>query len=604
MSAPIADLAYPKVRWNLDALYSGLDDPKVEATWVASAARAEAFAAKYRGKVADLSATELEACIRELENLYQEMGKPENYASLRFAVEADNAEITAFMQRQSEKGSEIRVKLIFFDIELQQIPAEKAASLLADPVLANYHHYIQRVREATAFTLTEKEEAILEETANTGVRAWVRLFDEVFAQHEFDYTDPITNEEQQLTETELLNLLRDPRREVRVAAGDAFSEGLEKLSHITTYIFNQILLDKRIDDRLRARPYAEHSRHMANELDKETVDLVMQLCKEQQELVARYYRVKRQILGLPELTHVDRYAPLFDTKEQIAWEDARKIVVESFSHFSAEMGRRADEFFEKSWIDAEPRQGKTGGAFCSYITPDLHPVVMLSYLNKMDNVMTLAHELGHGVHASLSRAQTLLNFHGSLPLAELASVFGEQLVFERLVKEASEEDQLALYAEKIEGAFATVFRQAAMFRFEQRCHEKRRAEGELSPEQIGEIWQEELQGMFGDSVKMGDQHQMWWSYVGHFIFAPFYVYAYSFGELLTLSLYRKAQEHGPAFEGKYIEMLRLGGSKSPKDLMEGVGVDLNDRDFWLGGFTAIEQMIERFEQLWAARGSA
>lgn len=601
MSTAAPELAFPNVRWDLSALFSGFDDPKVAKTWADAHTAADAFATKYRGKMASLTASELAQAIRELEHLFNEMSKPETYASLRFAVEADNAEVTAFMQEQSEKATEVRVKLIFVDLELQAIPEDQAQKLLKDPAMSNYAHYFQRVRQGTPYTLSEKEEVILEETANTGVRAWVRLFEEVLAHHVFKFHNPETNQTEDKNESEVLNLLRHPNREVRKAAGDSFSEGLTQLSHVLTYIFNNILLDKRVDDRLRSRPYAEHSRHMANELEKETVDLVMRLCKEHEELVARYYRVKRQILGLPELTHIDRYAPLFDTKEQISYEDAKKMVLDAFQAFSPTLSERAEEFFTKNWIDAEPRKGKTGGAFCSYVTPDLHPVVMMSYLNKMDNVMTLAHELGHGVHASLSREQTLVNFHGSLPLAELASIFGEQLVFERLVQGASEEDQLALYAEKIEGIFASVFRQAAMFRFEQRCHNKRREEGELDAEEIGEVWQEELQGMFGDSVKMGEQHAMWWSYVGHFIFAPFYVYAYSFGELLTMSLYQMAVKEGPSFEGKYVALLKLGGSLSPKDLMATVGVDLDDEEFWRGGFAAIEKLISRFEELWANR---
>jgi oligoendopeptidase F len=221
----------------------------------------------------------------------------------------------------------------------------------------------------------------------------------------------------------------------------------------------------------------------------------------------------------------------------------------------------------------------------------------------MDDVMTLAHELGHGVHASYSRAQTLFNFHGTLPLAELASTFGEMLVFDSLIKDASPKDKLSLYAEKIEGVFATIFRQAAMFRFELACHEKRRAEGELSAEEFGEIWQTKLQEMFGSSVNLGEQHSKWWSYVGHFIFAPFYVYAYSFGELLVLSLYQMAKKEGPSFASKYVELLKLGGSLSPKELMARVGVDLQSREFWSGGFAALEGLVAAFENLHSQVGS-
>jgi oligoendopeptidase F len=602
MSSTPTEMPAPQVRWDLSALFSSITDPKIAETWARAENAADAFAAKYRGKIAspDCTAELLAEGISELEALIQDAAKPGSYANLLFAVEANNPEITGFLQDQSEKGSGIRVKLFFFDLEIQAIGQDRMDAMLANPVLQKYKHYINQVRVSTAYTLSEKEEVILEETANTGVRAWVRLFEEVLAQHEFNFANPETGSVDKLSESEILNLLRSPDRAVREAAGNGFSEGLGELSHVLTYIFNNILLDKKIDDKLRDRPYAEHSRHMENELQKPTVDLVMRLCKEKQDLVARYYRVKREIMGLPELTHIDRYAPLFETKEQISYDDARTLIIEAFGQFSGEMSQRADEFFDKNWIDAEPRNGKTGGAFCSYNTPDTHPVIMMSYLNKMDNVMTLAHELGHGVHASLSRAQSYFNFHGTLPLAELASIFGEQVVFDRLVKEASEGDKLALYAEKIEGTFASVFRQAAMFRFEQRCHNLRREEGELNAEEIGAVWQDELQGMFGDSVKMGDQHSAWWSYVGHFIFAPFYVYAYSFGELLSMSLYSRAQKEGPEFEAKYIKMLEMGGSKTPEELMAFVGVNLDDEAFWLGGFEAIESMISTFEGLWAA----
>ena len=602
MSSTPTEMPAPQVRWDLSALFSSITDPKIAETWARAENAADAFAAKYRGKIAspDCTAELLAEGISELEALIQDAAKPGSYANLLFAVEANNPEITGFLQDQSEKGSGIRVKLFFFDLEIQAIGQDRMDAMLANPVLQKYKHYINQVRVSTAYTLSEKEEVILEETANTGVRAWVRLFEEVLAQHEFNFENPKTGSVDKLSESEILNLLRSPDRAVREAAGNGFSEGLGKLSHVLTYIFNNILLDKKIDNKLRDRPYAEHSRHMENELQKPTVDLVMRLCKEKQDLVARYYRVKREIMGLPELTHIDRYAPLFETKEQISYDDARTLIIEAFGQFSGEMSQRADEFFDKNWIDAEPRTGKTGGAFCSYNPPDTHPVIMRSYLNKMDNVMTLAHELGHGVHASLSRAQSYFNFHGTLPLAELASIFGEQVVFDRLVKEASEGDKLALYAEKIEGTFASVFRQAAMFRFEQRCHNLRREEGELNAEEIGAVWQDELQGMFGDSVKMGDQHSAWWSYVGHFIFAPFYVYAYSFGELLSMSLYSRAQKEGPEFEAKYIKMLEMGGSKTPEELMAFVGVNLDDEAFWLGGFEAIESMISTFEGLWAA----
>jgi len=594
-----AALETPNVRWDLSALFASPDDPKVEATWTAASADADRCAEQYRGKVAELGAAELATAIASLEAIYNSVAKPMGYAHLRFATDSGDAAVGAFMQSQSERGTELTVKLMFFELELQKVPAATIDPLLADPALAPYVHFVQTTRAMSAYRLSEAEEIILEETANTGARAWTRLFDETLSNHKFRLHLPGADEVEVRTEQEVLALLRHPDRLVRQAGADSLTAGLEELERFLTFNYNNALQDKSVDDRLRKLEYPEQSRHLANELDKPTVDQVIALCRENYGLVARFYRVKRQILGLPELTHIDRYAPLFETEAPVAWDEAKKIVLDAFATFSPVLRDRAEEFFDQNWIDAEARPGKRGGAFCAYNTPDTHPVVFQSYLNKMDDVMTLAHELGHGVHASLSREQTYFNYHGTLPLAELASTFGEMLVFESLVAEASLKDKLALYADKVEGVFATVFRQAAMFRFEQRCHQTRRAEGELTADQFGQIWQEEQEAMFGDSVTFGDQHRRWWSYIPHFLHTPFYVYAYSFGELLVLSLYQMAKVEGPSFAEKYLQLLRLGGSKTPQELMAIVGVDLGDEAFWRGGFAAMEGLVSEFERLWA-----
>ncbi len=600
MAASVQELQTPKERWDLSSLFEGMDDPKIEDSWKTAHQRADVFAQRFREKIDDpaLTADTLYSAIIDLERLSNDLAKPLSYANLLFAVDAADPKIGAFMQAQMERASDIRVKLMFFELELQAAKETLIDRALEDKRLKPYEHFIRTTRVFSPYRLSEPEEIILEETANTGSRAWVRLFEEITANHVFKLRRPGSEMEEDLTEQEVLDLLRNENRLLRQAASDSLTAGLRELQRVIVFTYNNLLQEKRVEDRLRKHPYPEHSRHLSNELDKETVDLVVGLCKEQQALVARYYRVKKEILGLSELTHIDRYAPLTETKQQVSYDQARVIVLDSFRAFNEEIARRASEFFERKWIDAEPRVGKTGGAFCSYITPDTHPVIMMSYLNKMNDVGTLAHELGHGVHASLSREQTYFNFHGTLPLAELASIFGEQLVFDRLFSSASDQDRLAMVGEKIEQTFASVFRQAAMFRFEQRCHEERRSSGELPPDRFGEIWQEELQSMFGDSVKLGDDHRLWWSYVGHFFFAPFYVYAYSFGELLSLAVYEKSHELGLEFADKYVALLKMGGSRSPEQLMETIGVDLKSRDFWLGGFRAIEQNVIRFEELW------
>lgn len=593
--------ASPNVRWDLSALFSGIDDPRVAETWAKALAQADAFASRYRGTLAqaDLSAEHLAAGIAEMEAIYQEASKPANYAQLLVAADSADPKIGAFLASQMERFSELQVKMMFFELELQDIEDEVYARLVDAPALASYRHYLGVARLYRPHKLSEAEEIILEETANTGCRAWVRLYEEVMANHVFRFTPPDGGEVQELTEEETMTLLRDPSREVRRAAGDALTAGLADVDRVVTFTYNTILQDKRVGDRLRKHPYPEHSRHLANELTKETVDLVIDVCRKHYDLVARYYRVKREILGLPELTHIDRYAPLLESRAEVEWETGRDIVLDSFRSFSPTLADRAQEFFDNNWIDAESRKGKQGGAFCNYNTPDTHPVVFQTYQNKHDDVMTLAHELGHGVHGSLSRAQSFLSFQGTLPLAELASTFGEMLVFERLVAAATPEDRLALYGQKIETIFATVFRQASLFAFEQAAHQARREEGELSSERLAEIWQSSVQEMFGDSVILGEQHRGWWSMVGHFFFAPFYVYAYSFGELLALSIYDLAKREGPSFEKKYVDLLTLGGSRTPQELMSTVGVNLDDRAFWEGGVDAIERLVVAFERQWA-----
>ena len=593
----------PAVRWDLSALFASMEDPKIESIWKLSHQRADAFAAQYRGKInhPDLTSEMLNQALTDLEVLTTDVAKPMAYSNLLFAGDASNAAIGAFMQSQMEKATELQIKLMFFELELQAAPQETINALANDAKLANYRHHIQVARTYSPYRLSEKEEVLMEELANTGSRAFNRLFDEVTSNYVFKFV--LDGKTEEKSQQEVLALLRHEDRATRQAAGDSITAGLKDQERVLVFIFNTLMQDKSIEDRLRGFQFAEQSRHMANELDRETVDLVVRLCREFYPMVARYYRVKQQILGLPELTHIDRYAPLFAAEGKVSWEEAQEIVLGAFGEFSTEVRDRAAEFFDKNWIDAEPRKGKTGGAFCSYNTPDTHPVILQSFLNKMDDVSTLAHELGHGVHASFSRDQSYFNFHGTLPLAELASTFGEMLVFEKLVAGASTKDKLALYAEKIEGIFATVFRQAAMYQFEMRIHDARRTQGELASEQFGEIWQEELQSMFGDSVKLGDQHKCWWMYVSHFTAVPFYVYAYSFGELLVLSLYEMAKKQGPSFADDYVRVLRLGGSKTPAELMAMLNVDLQSEEFWRGGFAAMDKFLVEFERLWAEHKS-
>lgn len=584
--------------WDLADLYAGIDDPRIEATLTEHLRRADEFAEKYRGRInsSDLTADTLWNAIIEYETILQEADKPLNFASLLFAADTSDPARGAFLQKMRETHSQITIKMMFFELELMEAPEEQMALIVTDPVLEEYRHYVWAQRLFREHHLSEPEEKVLEEKANTGRRAFTRLFEQTTSGMCFDVT--VGGETKTLTLPEVLALLREPDRETRRLGAAALTEGLVSNSQTLTYIFNILIQDKATDDRLRRYEFPEQARHLSNELDPDTVELVVSTAVRNYPLVARYYRLKREILGYDKLTHYDRYAPLFETKEQVPFARAKEIVLSSFNKFSPIIGGAAEEFFTGRWIDAEPRKGKRSGAFCSYVTPDLHPYVFMSYLDRMDDVMTLGHELGHGVHASLSRSQSYFNFASVLPVAELASTFGEMLVFEALQAQADLDDKLALYAEKIEGAFATIFRQAAMYRFEQAIHAARREKGELTLEQYGEFWQQLQQEMFGDSVEMGEEHRFWWMYVPHFINSPFYVYAYTFGELLVMSLYAMYKREGASFAEKYIGLLKVGGSMTPAEMLGRVGIDVRDRAFWQGGIDVLEGFVDQFEGLY------
>ncbi len=582
------------VRWNLDDLYSGMDDPRINETLDAAQKRAEAFQAAYKGRLnsPELTASLLAEAVQEYERIQQEADKPAYFASLLFTTDTGDPARGAFMQRIRERGTQMAIPLLFFDLELAAVPESVIGPLMETPEVLPYRHFLETVRLYKDHLLPEEQERLLEETANTGARAFRRLFSETTSNQVFHLDG------QEMTQAQVLSRLYSPERDTRRAASAAFSAGLQGNLRTTTFIFNTLLQDKNVKDRLRGYAYPEQSRHLANELPAETVQLVTDTVVHNYPLVARFYRVKREILGLDTLTHYDRYAPLFEADGIVTFPDARQIVLDAFGDFSPVMRERAGEFFDKGWIDAPSVKGKEGGAYCQYVTPDLHPYVFMNYLGRMRDVMTLAHELGHGVHASLSREQSLLNFHGTLPLAELASTFGEMLVFEKVLARASLKDRLALYADKIADSFATIPRQTALYRFEQAIHRHRREKGELTSEEFGEHWQREIQLMFGDSVALGEEHRIWWSYISHFISSPFYVYAYSFGELLALSLYRQAQTGGADFAERYLDTLRAGGSLTPQQLVAKVGIQLDDPAFWQGGFDVLESLVSRFESLW------
>ncbi|MDZ7691223.1 MAG: M3 family oligoendopeptidase [Balneolaceae bacterium] len=425
-----------------------------------------------------------------------------------------------------------------------------------------------------------------------GRSAWNRYFEETLGAARFELDG------EELTEQEMLSKLHESDRVLRKKAHAGLTEKFQDLSRSLTFIFNTLLADKHTNDKLRNYESWISSRNLANEIDDETVEILIQSVTSKYSLVQRFYRLKKNLLGYDELYDYDRYAPLLKNQKQVPWKTAREMVIGSYSEFHAEMGAIADKFFENRWIDAAIKPGKRGGAYSASTVPSVHPYVFMNYDGQLRDVQTLAHELGHGVHQYLSREQGALESGTPLTTAETASVFGEMLVFQKLKKQLDDpREKLALLISKIDDTIATVFRQISMNRFEHAMHTKRRQEGELTTKEFSELWRNVQEDLYGDSVTLTKSYDIWWSYIPHFLHTPGYVYAYAFGELLVLALYEEYLQSKNGFADRYLEMLRAGGSEWPEDIVSKVGLDITQPTFWEKGLNVFERMIDEAEEL-------
>ena len=452
--------------------------------------------------------------------------------------------------------------------------------------------------------LSKPEEKISTELSVTGRGAWTRLFDELTSALRVD----LEGEDEPVSLDIALSRLFHPDRDERRKTAEAVTAALEPGLRTRAYVFNTLLQDKAIKDRLRSYPNWLAARNLSNEASDESVQALIEAVKGRYDLARRWYTTKAKLLGIERLADYDRMAAVSTDDEEIGWEAGRELVTDSFASFSPEAGGIVEQFFEGRWIDAPPTPVKRGGAFSASTVPSVHPYVLLNYTDRRRDVLTLAHELGHGLHQTLARKQGVFHQDTPLTVAETASVFAEEIVFGRLLDQADEPaSRLGLLAEAVEGQIATVFRQIAMNQFEDRVHTARRGEGELAVERIGEIWHETQYELLGDSVEVTDGYRSWWSYVPHFIGSPGYVYAYAYGQLLALSVYRLYTERGDEMVPGYLEMLSAGGSMAPEELGKLVGVDLTDPGFWDAGLTLVEeqidQAVEAAEAVIAARDS-
>jgi oligoendopeptidase F len=581
-----------EVTWDLSHLLDGRDDPEAAVFELLDAADAAATElAGLRGTVGALDAAALAAAMEAMASLRELGGRAGAYASLRFATDTTDPSRGALMQKVQERMTAINTTLIFFDLEWAAVPDDRADALLADERLAFCRHHLASARRYSPYLLSEAEEKILTEKSVTGRAAWARLFSE-----QASTISVVLDGDREATLEEGLSRLSSPDRSVRAAAAEAVTAGLRPGLRTRAFIFNTLLADKATDDRLRGYDTWISSRNLANEAPDESVVTLVEAVRKRNDIPQRWYALKARLLGVDRIADYDRMASVASSEEEIGWDEARALVLDAYASFSPEMSAVAARFFDERWIDAPPRPGKRGGAFCSYTVPSVHPYVFLNWTGRRRDVMTLAHELGHGLHAFLAREQGI--FHQTTPLtvAETASVFGETVTFGKVLSSVSSpDDRLALLATNIEDAIATIFRQTAMNRFEDLVHTARRSEGELSVDRFGDLWADSQAEMLGDAVEITEGYRTWWSYIPHFINTPGYVYAYAYGQLLALSVYKQYEDQGSDFVPRYLHLLSSGGSMAPEELGRIVGCDLADPHFWDGGLDLVEAQLDAAE---------
>jgi oligoendopeptidase F len=578
--------------WNLDPIVDGEGSAGVERLLDQALERSAKFAETYTGKLASLDGSGLREAMLELAAIMELVDRAGSYAMLRFTTDTADPTRGALLQKVQERGTTLETQLLFFDLEWAALDDDQAEALLSSGVDLDFcTHHLRSARRYRPHLLSEPEEKVMAEKSIAASASWARLFGEQVSAIRVSLDGDETPLDMALS-----NLL-SPDREVREHTAQAVSAALEPGLRTRAFIYNTLIFDKSVDDRLRHFPHWLASRNLANEASDESVLALIQAVHGRYDIPQRWYRLKARLLGIDRLRDFDRSATVATTEPLFSYAEARDMVVETYANFSAEAGAITQRFFDDSWIDAPVRENKRGGAFCATVS-GVHPYVMLNYTARRRDVLTIAHELGHGLHSVLAAKQGVFHQGTPLTVAETASVFGETLVFERLLAESGNDEQrLELLAGRIDDAVATVFRQIAMNRFEHLAHTRRRSEGELSVEDISKAWVESQAEMLGDAVEITEGYHSWWSYIPHFINTPGYVYAYSYGQLLALSVYGRYREVGEELVPRYLEMLGAGGSRTPEQLGEIVGIDLADPGFWDSGLKLVDQQLLEAEAL-------
>ncbi|MBT3475401.1 M3 family oligoendopeptidase [bacterium] len=583
--------------WNLKDLYKSPDSKKIGSDFTKLDSKSKKFNKKYRNRISNSSSPKLifESLV-EIEKIYEGLGKISSYASLLFAADTDNEKYSKFYQNVSERSSDIRKNLIFYFLSWNKISEKRAKEIYSNPILRKYSHLLKSERKYKNFMLTEPEEKILDKKSITSSKAFNRLFDQTLNNLKFEMK--LKNKISVLTETEVLSLLYDKDRKIRKSAAKSLTIGLKSERKLLAFIFNQILTDSKITNEIRGHKTPMSARNLSNEISEKTVQALIDTCNKYNKVPIRYYKLKSKILKIKDFADYDRYAPLGQSNRKFSFSDAKKIVLDSFNEFSPQMGKVAELFFDNNWIDYKLRKGKRGGAFSHSCVPSVHPYILMNFTGKIRDVMTLAHELGHGIHQYLSRKNGYFQQNTPLTTAETASVFAEMLVFTKLLNnETNKKEKLYLICSKLEDIFATVFRQIVMTNFELDVHTKCKKTGELSSDDFDKAWTKANSRMFGNSIEISENYKSWWMYIPHFIHSPFYCYSYSFGELLVHGLFAKYKEDNKGFVKKYIELLSSGSTNSPESLVKKTGLDITKSDFWESSMYLMNGLLKEAENI-------
>ena len=586
------------IRWNLDDLFAAVDDPQIEVTLADCRVPAEQFASRFRPSMENpqtFTADDLHQALIELEVIHEALGRVGSYAGLVYAADTANPTHQDLEQKVEQRSTEIRNLLLFFELQWLKVDDQIADRLLADDTLKPYAHYLRNLRRYRPHTLSESEEKIVNEKDNTGRNAFGRLFSEITSS--LSFTLEIDGKQEPRNLSQMLSLLHHPDRTLRQRAMETLYSGLATHGQALSFIYDTLIQDHLTMDRLRLYADSMAQRHLFNEIDANAVKMMMAVTEEHYGLAQDYFRVKAKLLDLPRLALYDQYAPVGKEARALRYSQAQEIILEAFENFDPSFRRMAGDFFSENWIDAEIRNGKRSGAFCASPSPKLHPYILCNYDDQLRDAMTLAHELGHGLHGCLSRKQNYFNYDTPLTTAETASIFSEMLVFDHLLpRQSDSQAQIALLAGRIEDILATVFRQNVLTRFEELAFAARK-DRRLTADALGNLWLEANGKYYGEAVEIMDGYRWGWSYIPHFIHSRFYCYSYVFGQLLVLALYRRYKDQGKSFVPKYLALLEAGGSDSPEVLLEPLGVDIHDRAFWRKGFEEIEGMIATFQKL-------